>query len=496
MHVKVVNMIPFSLSGEDNMDSEPSIAVDPSNPRHIAASAFTPDPMLSGNGPLYVSADGGDTWALNVVLPGGNLTNDITLRFASRSNVLYAGILRAFTLDLNILSKINFTAPGLMTLLLNKTFDDQPYIEATTAAGTDRVYLGDNDWNAAPQTSTVDVSLLAAPPPPSNFVAARIEHRPTAFVDAPSIRPAIHHSGTIYAAYLAWRNMGAITNTTDVVVARDDNWAAGPNRFADLIDPGDSLPGLRVAQGVQIPALGTLLGHQRIGSSLSAAVDPRDKRTVYLSWADGNSAAAYTIHVRRSTDSGATWSPDLRSVAGATNPQLAVNEHGDVAFLYQRLHDPGSGNRWQTHLEISRGHHAFSKFDDIVLADIPDDNGTGPTLNPTNPLGDYAGLMAVEDTFYGVFCGNNTPDLANFPHGVHYQRNHNFGTKQLFDVSGINPVTPSYDPFFFRVRRDREEGDEPHGLEYSRVELEGLKYERLEIKELRLQLADPRRHRA
>ena len=77
-----------------------------------------------------------------------------------------------------------------------------------------------------------------------------------------------------------------------------------------------------------------------------------------------------------------------------------------------------------------------------MLADIPDDNGTGPTLNPTNPLGDYAGLMAVGDDFYGVFCGNNTPDLANFPHGAHYQRNHNFGTKQLFDVSGVTPVTP------------------------------------------------------
>ena len=493
MRVKVVNMIPFALSGEDNMDSEPSIAVDPGNPLHMAASAFTPDPMLSGSGPLYVSTDGGNTWTLNIVLPGGNLTNDITIRFASHSHTLYAGILRASTLDLNILSKINFTSPGLMTLLLNKTDDDQPYIEARTEAGTDRVYMGDNDWNAAPQTSTVDVSLLAAPPPPSNFVSARIEHRPTAFVDAPSIRPAIHHSGTIYAAYLAWRSFGGPTNSTDVVVVRDDNWAAGPSRFDALNDPGDSLPGLRVAQGVPIPALGTLLGHQRIGSSLSMAVDPREKRTVYLAWADGTSAAGYTIHVRRSTNAGTTWSPDLRSVVPATNPQLAINERGDIAFLYQKLHNPGSGNRWQTHVEVSKGHHAFSAFDDIVLADIPDDNGTGPTLNPTNPLGDYAGLMAVGDDFYGVFCGNNTPDLANFPHGVHYQRNHNFGTKQLFDVSGVTTVNPSYDPFFFNLKPDHEGREELHGVAYARVEVEGLKYERLEIKELRLNLVDPRR---
>ncbi len=236
-------------------------------------------------------------------------------------------------------------------------------------------------------------------------------------VDARSIRPAIHRSGTIYAAYLACRSMGFPRNTMDVVVARDDNFAAGPSRFADLVDPGDSLPGVRVVKGVPVPGLGTLLGHQRIGSSLSTAVDPREKRIVYLSWADGHGAADYTILLRRSDDSGVTWSSDLRSVVQATNPQLAINELGDIAFFYQKLHNPGSGNRWQIHVEISDAHDAFSAFDDIVLADIQDDNGVGPTLDPTNPLGDYAGLMAAGEAFYGVFCGNNTPDLANFPHG-------------------------------------------------------------------------------
>jgi len=323
-----------------------------------------------------------------------------------------------------------------------------------------------------------------------------VEPRATLGQDGPSIRPAIHHSGTIYAAYFGWRSFGIGTVTSDVVVARDDNWAAGPGRFQNLLDPGDTLPGVRIVQGVTIPALGTLLGHQRIGSSLTAAVDPRHSRIVYVAWADGHSAADYTIHVRRSTDSGATWSGDLRSVVQATNPQLAINSHGEVGFFYQKLHNPGSGNRWQTHLEISDSDDAFSSFKDIILADIPDDNGTGPTLNPSNPLGDYAGLVAVGKTFYGVFCGNNTPDLANFPHGVVYQRNHNFTTHQLFDLTGINPVIPSYDPFFFKVahrHEEEEEREEGHDLEYTLLEVEGLKYEKLEIKELRLGLADPRR---
>ena len=40
----VVNLIPRSLSGESNQDSEPNLAVNPENPLQIVASAFTPNP--------------------------------------------------------------------------------------------------------------------------------------------------------------------------------------------------------------------------------------------------------------------------------------------------------------------------------------------------------------------------------------------------------------------------------------------------------------------
>ena len=95
MPITLVNMIPNSLSGETQRDSEPNVSVNPANPLEIAASAFTPDPASSGNGPIYVSTDGGNTWALNVVLPGGNKTGDTSLRFGGWSGVLYAGILRS-----------------------------------------------------------------------------------------------------------------------------------------------------------------------------------------------------------------------------------------------------------------------------------------------------------------------------------------------------------------------------------------------------------------
>src|SRR5258708_13238930 len=56
--IKVVDLIPASLSGETNQDSEPFLAVQAVNPEIMFASAFTPNPFSSnGNAPVYFSAD-------------------------------------------------------------------------------------------------------------------------------------------------------------------------------------------------------------------------------------------------------------------------------------------------------------------------------------------------------------------------------------------------------------------------------------------------------
>src|SRR6266478_6289112 len=49
-------LIPASLSGETNQDSEPFLAVQAVNPQIMVASAFTPNPFsASGNAPVYIS---------------------------------------------------------------------------------------------------------------------------------------------------------------------------------------------------------------------------------------------------------------------------------------------------------------------------------------------------------------------------------------------------------------------------------------------------------
>ena len=348
--VKLVNIIPQSMSHETNNDSEPNLTVNPSNPQLMAASAFTP--VQQGAAPIFVSQDGGNTWVLSTVIPSDRITTDITLRFSGNGDTLYAGILpRPFThtdplghaiSSLNILRTKTPLGPAKMQVLVDRTGTqgvDQPYVEASSfqSGGTKRdiVLVGDNDANHPDgRTATIDVSTNAAATQ-HRFHAVRVDNRPPVDgFDAPSIRLAIHPEGILYGAFL---NQVGGTNvsdlTYDVVVVRDDHRAGSANSFRDLLDPDDNVPGRRVVRNRVIPFLPPRgqpgpLGQERIGSHLTIAVDPRAGKsaTVYLAWADRVGIKDYTIHLLRSQDSGRTWSPnDLLTITNAVNPALAIN---------------------------------------------------------------------------------------------------------------------------------------------------------------------------
>jgi hypothetical protein len=463
MAITVVNMIPKSLSGEMNQDSEPNLAVNPNNPLQMVGTAFTPNPSGGSFAPIFVSSDGGYTWALNAIVPGASSfpTFDITMKFGGTSNVLYGGIIRADNTNLAILRTSNYLSSTPMTVLLSRApsggaIDDQPWVQATTAsivAGTpDRVYIGSNDQLTSPKSAHIDQSMNAATAaPPAGFSASGVtiaSRSATGGQDGPSIRIAIHSSGRIYAAYFNWTNFSSSSMvTTAVVVCRDDNWGQGGSPYQALIDSGDSHAGVRVVQGTTIPWENNhFIGQERVGSHLSIAVDPTNSSIVYLAWCDfPNGSAPYTIHVRKSTNAGVTWSADLRTVANGISPALTVNSSGHVGFLYQTL--TNNGTRWETHIEISTNGFATAPTPS-VLCTVP---SSTPTATFLPYLGDYIYLMSVGTTFYGIFSANNTPDNANFPNGVTYQRNANFTTHQLLNVDNVTPVAVSIDPFFFSV---------------------------------------------
>lgn len=461
--IDVVDMIPATLSGETWQDSEPSVTYNPTDPDEIVATAFTNNPSgATSTAPIYISQDGGNTWTLNNVVPSGNgRTGDITVAL-TRNEVLYAGILFGGNgLDMRILRSAAYTGGGTMTQLLGRTQEDQPYAGAYSPMGganrnDDHLYVGHNDFNNAPQTASFEQSLDAeTAPAPAGLATLRLERRTPSGQDGPPVRQAVHPDGTVYGIYTQRTGSSGNVRTGNIVVVRDDDWGQGSTVYADVTDPSDATAGNLVASGVSwIWNVAGVFGQHRLGDYVSIAVDPTDSRTVWVAWADrpatatGNTA---TLHVRRSTDGGQNWSGDLLTVNGAIAPKLAVNVRGQVAFLYHQLTGTAPNQRWETHVQQRDG----GTWTDFTLADVP--SGTpAPTFQPY--LGDYLGLTAVGQDFYGVFSANNRPDNSRFPNGVTYQRNANFTTNTLTDGSG-NPVGVSIDPFFFRVENLAEEDD-------------------------------------
>src|SRR2546425_758149 len=352
--VRVVDLIPVSLSGESWQDAEPFLALYASNPRLMAASAFTPNPggSASATAPIFVSDDGGDSWTLRNTLPSQTMTADITHAVGGNPPVLYAGIMKVPDFPLNELKAKDLFSPATMIRQGFRADIDQPFVRTTAVDNADRVYVGLNDFDAPDgRTATVDVSLDGG----ATYTSRRIETRNTAGQNGPSIRPAVAQDHTVYVAYFGWRSNAGSDVTSDVVVVRDDNGATG-------------------AEG--------------------------------------------------------TW---------------GVPTTGTTGLVYQRVTGPGGASRWVTRLEQSRD--GFATHQDVVLATVP---ATTPPFRFLPYIGDYNGLLTRGNRFLGIFSANNTPDSANFPQGVVYQRRVDFPTHRLLDGSGT-PVAVSIDPFFFSV---------------------------------------------
>jgi hypothetical protein len=231
MPTMLVNMIPQSLSGETHQDSEPNLAVSTTNPNVLVATAFSPSPTGSANAPVYVSTNGGATWTLISIVPGGNGftgTDDITVRFGSS---LFAGCLRGDDLALNADRTTDLTGTTAMTVLESRSNVDQPFVQVKTVAagagaGKDKVFVGLNDFSApGGKTATIDVSQDGSSAT-ATFTSDRIDDRATSGQDGPQVRTAVHADGTVYAAFYGWRSFVGGVVTTDVVVVRDDAWGA------------------------------------------------------------------------------------------------------------------------------------------------------------------------------------------------------------------------------------------------------------------------------
>ena len=301
--VSVINMIPNVQSDETEQDSEPNLAVDPANVNNIVGSAFTPNPTGAVNAaPIFTSIDGGNTWAMNNIVPSANsMTGDISIDFAPQDHTLYTGILRggSYLRQMVLRAPNPFTATMMTTLTDHSTENlDQPYVSATTfddaGANRDRVYVGFNEYDnrstagGTGQTASAEYSLDArTAAAPAGFTTGRIEARNTNQQDMPAIRFAAHNNGVVYGIFYRWVSGNTPNAVCDVIVVRDDNFASGTNPYTDLTDPSDNVAGRIVVSSRTVPAFPANLGKNRlVASNLSVAVHPTNTDSVYIAWAD------------------------------------------------------------------------------------------------------------------------------------------------------------------------------------------------------------------
>ena len=146
--LQIVNMIPKSLSGETDQDSEPNLAVNPEQPK-----------------------DAGVTWSLRPIVPGGPGTADITVGFGSRGGALYAGILNFTTFKFNVLRTANPFALTPMKLLVDRPNEDQPWVSAITA------HVGRTTTTRSTSATTTSAPSRR-PPPSSSRATPAAAHRP------------------------------------------------------------------------------------------------------------------------------------------------------------------------------------------------------------------------------------------------------------------------------------------------------------------------------
>jgi hypothetical protein len=449
--VLVVNMIPNNWSDEQNQDCEPCISVNPANPDEIIATAFTFDnpagtsaisPAMTGSwAPIFYSNDGGISWSLHFVLPSGAgavlPTFDVTARFGASGANVYSGLISSVSGSIIINRAAN--ALTHQTTLVTRS-GDQPFAETFFNGGQDLLYVG---YNGSTTHATIDQSLDAGAGVPT-FNAISVDLRNGS--NGPKTRTAIHSSGTVYGAFYSANPDG----TWDVVVVKDTNWGASLPPYQALIG-GDGNAGVVVAPSISVGPSGTEdanFGHDRRGWELAIAVDPNDDKRVYLVYNTGTSATDYTLHLVRSTDGGATWSADARSIVVAKNPGVAINSLGHVGFAYQQVVGPVGSSNWVTIFEHS--HDDFTTFDSHTLASTPSSVPT-PASSMATYIGDYIKVQAAGESFYGVFSAANPPVAANFPSGIHFQRNVDMAAGHLLGNDGVTVVPPSIDPFFFKV---------------------------------------------
>ena len=419
--VRQVNIATDATDTLNSGDTEPSIAVNPLNPLEIVVVAFSGNWTSTTSAPVWKSSDGGLTWRRvpQIPQPGPGLAgpNDQKVAFDSngRLHIAELGIGGA---NQDFIFRQTGAADAQLTV--GASFgDDQPHLDidrSTTGTCAGRLYSPWLNFGLANERSTVMNSANQG-----QAVTNVGAGDNSAFPNRTS-RVAIAPNGRVYLLYKT--RQGGITaepnafeNSQFRVVRSDDcgaTWnVVGANN--------GSVHGAGTVQTLFTNQFGNPAGGRPVGRARSSdgwiAADPSDG-DIYAAYVRRDAGFAQ-IFVARSTDQGVTWN-STRVTDGTHHsgyPEIAVAANGAVGVLYIDFDDNGTVTTFRH--RFTRSFDDGATWNDQILQSM---DPTGLTGAASGFLwGDYEGLTALGNTFYGVYTGQAT-----------------------------GRTTPQFDPIFFR----------------------------------------------
>ncbi|HEX3540315.1 MAG TPA: DUF11 domain-containing protein [Acidimicrobiales bacterium] len=411
--------------------SEPSVALDPSNPEQAVMTSFSGG--WGANAPLWQTINGGQTWTQQFSIPAppgrpAGCPCDQTVDFGRNGTLYGTFLINAASPSNNKLNVVSgsTTNPaqpaswswnGNPVQLTNNAAPgnvDQPWLlvnRDTTTAANDDVYGAYDDFNA--NNGRVAVSLNATPP---NFTRDQSSGSESPFDGAnPGLRLAKDPAnGRMYAL---WQTAtagpsGAGTSPHNVTIHLNRTADSGQNWTLN----GNS-GGITVAVGNQ-DEYNYSFGQANTlqGGVDHAAVDPStgDVYIVFGRDDDGAGAQRNRIYIDRLTydnmgnlNVAAGYPKAVSTSTDAALPSVAVTTDGVVGVLYDSFDgtSPAPGNFPIFTAHLARSTDQGSTFSDTVLKTFQSPTaGTG--AQGRRDLGDFQQLKAEGTTLYGTFSGN------------------------------------------------------------------------------------------
>jgi hypothetical protein len=388
-------------------DTEPSIAVNPANSRQIAIVTFSEnwDPNNPAvMAPVWKSDDGGMTWrkVRQIPRPAAGLfgpgDQKITFDASGRLYIAELGI-GGGAHDFIYRQTGSADAPLTPGSVYG---DDQPHLAVDGSGQSPFLNALYSPWlltSVAKNQSTVAISSNGG----VTVVNVAVGNN-TSFPNR-TTRIALAKDGKAYIVYKTREGTagGNFENAHFYVKRSDDGGAT----WSALGSNGVSVHGPNAVQTYFTnnwgnPAKGKVARAR--SSDAWIAVNPI-KGDVFAVHVRKDNSGFGQIYMARSADQGVTWT-NSRVTDGTHHsayPEIAVAGNGTVGVLYIDYDDSGASTLFRHH--FARSFDNGVTWTDQVLQSMD----PGPISNAASGFlwGDYEGVTASSDRFYGVFTGQS-----------------------------------------------------------------------------------------